>query len=171
MKNEKGITMMNLVVTIIVMVILISVAGFYSIDSIKNSYIANEKKELADVIEYVATLKTQLLIDEFSLSDDTVISQTLLDKYENILTANQINKILEVNISTLNANYKYHYIDSEKLADKAFSGGKVNVKDAKNNYIINFYTGTIIALYDSKSEISGSVKGLTDILLDVNGEI
>ena len=64
-----------------------------------------------------------------------------------------------------------HYIDSEKLADKVFSGGKVNVKDAKNNYIINFYTGTIIALYDSKSEISGTVKGLTDILLDVNGEI
>ena len=109
--------------------------------------------------------------DEFSLSDDTVISQSLLDKYENILTANQINKILEVNISTLNANYKYHYIDSEKLADKVFSGGKVNVKDAKNNYIINFYTGTIIALYDSKSEISGTVKGLTDILLDVNDEI
>ena len=50
LKRENGITIMNLVITIIVMIILISVAGYYSIDSIKNSYISNQKKEMSDVV-------------------------------------------------------------------------------------------------------------------------
>lgn len=171
LKNEKGVTIMSLVVTIIVMVILLSVAGYYSIDSIKNSHIANEEKELAEVAEYVGVLKTYLLVEEFSLSDATVVNQELLDTYNDVLSGTQINKILEVNLSTLDASYKYHYINAEKLADKSFSGGRINVKDAKNNYIINFYTGTIIGLYDSRTDISGNVKGLTDIVLEINGGI
>lgn len=171
MKNEKGVTLMTLVITIVIMVILISVAGFYSIDSIKNSYTANEEKEMADVVEYTTTLKTYLLIEEFSLSEDTVLSIDELEAYENILTDTQINNIIEVNISTLDHNYKYHYIDAEKLKDKDFSNGKINVKDARNKYIINFYTGTIIGLFEERSIVSGIVKGLSDITMEINGQI
>lgn len=169
LRNENGVTIMNLVITIIIMIILISIAGYYSLDSIQNSYTANEKKELASVVEFASVLKTHLLLEEFALTEDTVVSQDTLYTYENKIADSVINKILEVNLSTLDANYKFHYINAEKIADKTFSGGKINVKDVQNDYIINFYTGTVIGLYDSKCEISGIVKGLTDILLEVNG--
>lgn len=168
MKNQKGVTLMSLVITIIVMVILLSVAGYYSIDSIKNSHIANREKEFVEVIEYVGVLKTYLLLEEFLLEEDTVVTNERLYVYENIIPGTQINKMLEVNLSALDPIYKYHFIDAEKLADKDFTNGKINVKDAKNSYIINFYTGTVIGLYDSKIEISGNVKGVTDILLEIN---
>ena len=167
MKKENGVTIMTLVVTIIIMVILVSVAGFYSIDSINNSYKANEKKELADVVEYTSILKSELILENFELKEDTVVSHEKFAELEDKLLESQINKMLEVNLSTLNPNYKYHYVTSEMLEDKTFSGGKINVKDANNDYIINFYTGTVVGIYDSSCEISGIIKGLNDILLEV----
>ena len=167
LKREHGITIMNLVITIIVMIILISVAGYYSIDSIKNSYISNQKKEMSDVVEYTSVLKTRLLMDELTLSEDTVATEEMLHLVEDFLSSTQINHIIEVNISTLSPKYKYHYITAEKLADKSFSNSEISVKDAKSNYIINFYTGTVIAIYDSSCEVSGIVKGLADILVEI----
>lgn len=167
MKKENGVTIMTLVITIIIMVIMVSVAGFYSVDSINNSYKANAKKELADVVEYTSILKTELLLEKFELENETVISHEELYKLEDKLLESQINKILEVNLSTLDANYKYHYLTPKMLEDKVFSGGKINVKDVNNNYIINFYTGTVIGIYDSSCEVSGIVKGLNDIWVEV----
>lgn len=168
MNKENGITIMNLVITIIVMIILISVSGYYSLDSIKNSYIANQKRELSNVVDYVSVLKSKLLIDEFLLDETTVVTEERLNLIESYLSSSQINYIIEVNISTLDPKYKYHYITSSDLADKTFSNSEVNVKDAKYNYIINFYTGTVIAIYDSSCEVSGIVKGLADILAETN---
>ena len=68
LKNNSGVTMMNLVITIVIMVILISVTGYYSIDSISNAYKSNEKKELADIVEYTSYKKAKLLIDEFDVT-------------------------------------------------------------------------------------------------------
>lgn len=167
-KRENGITIMNLVITIIVMIILISVAGYYSIDSIKNSYISNQKKEMADVVEYTSVLKANLLMDEFVLTDETVVTEEMLHLLEDFLSSTQINHIIEVNISTLSPKYKYHYVTAKNLGDKEFSSSEINVKDAKYDYIINFYTGTVIAIYDSSCEVSGIVKGLADVLTEID---
>ena len=56
-KKDNGVTLMNLVVVIVVMIVLVSVAGYYSIDSVRNSYKANEEKELMDIVNYVAIKK------------------------------------------------------------------------------------------------------------------
>lgn len=167
LKKESGITIMNLVITIIVMIILISVAGYYSIDSIKNSYISNQKKEMADVVEFTSVLKTKLLMDEFILTDETVVTEEMLHLIEDFLSSTQINHIIEVNISTLSPKYKYHYVTAKNLGDKEFSDFEINVKDAQYDYIINFYTGTVIAIYDSSCEVSGIVKGLADVLTEI----
>lgn len=159
---------MNLVITIVVMIILISVSGYYSLDSVKNSYIANQKRELSDVVDYTTVLKAKLLTEEFTLTEETVATNEKLSLIENIISSTQLNHIIEVNISTLSPMYKYHYITSDVLSDKSFSNSDINVKDAKYDYIINFYTGTIIAIYDSSTEVSGIVKGLADILSEIN---
>ena len=169
MKNSNGVTMMNLVITIVVMIILISVSGYYSIDSIKNAYTSRQKREFASVVDYTATLKAKMLVDEFSPSNETIISVDTLTTIATGLSETSTNKIIAVNESDiLSAKYKYHYITPEKLQDTSFSNDFATVRDAENNYIINFYTGTVIGLYDQgkRVEISGIVKGTSDITLE-----
>ena len=175
LKNNRGVTMMTLVITIVVMVVLISVAGFYSLDNIENTYIANQKKELSDVVEYVSVKKAKLLIDkmdvneEFGEDDGTspIVNINNLYDIASGLTERQLNNIIDVNSSEyLPDNYKYVYISAEKLNSKSIAKDDIVIKDAKNDYIVNFFTGTVIALYDSgkKVEVSGIVKGLNDII-------
>ena len=174
-KNNKGVTMMTLVITIVVMVIIISVSGYYSIESIENSYTAREKKELSDVVEYVSVKKAKLLIDELDVTEDfsdesgvvPVVGIEELYVLASGLTGTELNRIIEVNTSDyLTDNYKYLYITAEQLNSQSIANDNIVVKDAKNNYIINFFTGTVIGLYDSgkRVEISGIVKGLNDII-------
>ena len=173
LKNNKGVTLMSLIVTIVAMVILISVVGYFSLDSVKNSYIANEKKEMADVLDYVSIKRARLLVQEFNVEEkfeniqNKVVTSEALYLIASGLTENDFNRIIEVNTASgLENNHKYLYITSEDLNNDSVRKDEIVIKDAKNNYIINFYTGTIIGLYDNgeRIEISGSVKGLSEIL-------
>lgn len=169
-KNNKGVTIMSLVITIVVMVILISIVGYFSIDSIKNSYISNEKKEMADLQEYVLSRKAKLLNDEFNVSGYELVTDEFLNWFANGLAETEKQKIIEVNTDIyLNENYKYFYITKDKLNNESPTQEYIIVKDIKNNYIINFYTGTIIGLYDNgeRIEISGTIKNLEEIELEL----
>ena len=174
LKNNKGITLMSLVITIVIMVVLISIVGYFSLDSIKNSYIANQKKELADVVQYVGSRKTKMLLDEFDVSekfDGTVLTSEGLYLVAKGLLETDKNTILEVNASEyITDNQKYLYITADKLNAESLVTDGVVVKDVKNNYIINFFTGTIIGIYENgeRVEISGQVKNLPTIMAEMN---
>ena len=163
--NKSGVTFINLVVMITVMIILISVAGYYSLDGIKNSYTARRKKELSNVVEYVSVLRAKLLNDEFEVKQEPIDPSALLLVAEPLSEAS-LNAIIDVNsFEKLDKNYKYVYVKNIELGNKEYSDGDIVVKDAKYNYIINFFTGTVIALYeDSNYEVSGVVKDLSTIL-------
>lgn len=171
-KNNKGITLLTLVITIVIMVIMIGIVGYYTTTNIKNSYTATEKKELFNIIEYVSTQKAKILAYEVDINDllnssgDLVISLEDLEKYATGLNKSEIDTMVEVNVSELEDNYKYLHITAEKLNNLKLSESGITVNDVKNDYIINFYTGTIIGLYDSgkRVEISGSIKGINDII-------
>lgn len=174
--NNKGVTLMSLVVAIVVMGVLITIVGVFSIDSIRNSYSATEKKELADIAQYVAIKKINLLNKEFNINDfsndgqSPVITTEALYLLVTDLEEEDFNKIIEVNTSDyLEDNYKYVYITADSFNNEKISTSDIVVDDVKNNYIINFYTGTVIGLYDNgeRAEISGSIKGLNDILSDI----
>lgn len=171
-KNNKGITLMSLIITIVVMVILLSIAGHFSLDSVKNTYTANEKKEMADVVQYVSALKVKLLLGDFNVSENfeniqsKIVTEEALYLIASNLSENEMNKIKSVNEdSILDTNYKYLYVTSKDLNNSQISKTDVIVKDAKNDYIINYFTGTVIGLYDGgkRIEVSGTIKGLTDI--------
>ena len=154
--NNKGVTILTLVITIVVMIIMVSIVGEYTTTSIKNSYTATEKKELSSIVEYVSTQKTKILAYEVDIndllnnSDNLVISLEELEKNAPGLGISKINTIVEVNVSELEDNYKYLYLTAQKINDLKVSESGIKVSDVKNDYIINFYTGTIIGLYDSR---------------------
>lgn len=171
-KNNKGITLMSLIITIVVMVILLSIVGYFSLDSVKNTYIANEKKEMADVVQYVSALKVKLLLGDFNVNDNfeniesKIVTTEAMHLIASDLSVNEMNKIKSVNEDLeLDENYKYLFITSKDLNNSQIYKTDVIVKDAKNDYIINYFTGTVIGLYDGgkRIEISGTIKGINDI--------
>lgn len=155
-KNNKGVTLLTLVITIVVMVIMVSIVGEFSTTSIKNSYTATDKKELFNIVEYASIQKTKILAYEVDInellnnSDDLVISLEKLEKNAPGLSVSEINTIVEVNVSELEDNYKYLYVTAEKFNSLKLSESGITVNDVRNDYIINFYTGTVIGLYDSR---------------------
>ena len=173
MKNNTGVSLMSLIITVVVMVVLISIVGYFSLDSVKNSYTANEKKELSDVVQYVSVRKAKLLVDEFDVKEkykDAILTEESIYLLAKGLSESELALLVEVNNSShLDDNYKYFYITAENLNRELASTEALIIKDVKNNYIINFFTGTIIGLYDNgnRAEISGSIKGLADIMNDL----
>ena len=175
-KNNKGVTLMSLIITVVVMVILLSIVGYFSLDSVKNSYTANEKKELVDVAQYVSAIKIKLLLGEFDINEEYENAQNKIVTSEAVhliasgLTESELVKIKTVNeTEDLDENYKYFYITAEDLKRESIAKENIVVKDPKNDYIINFFTGTTIALYDGgkRVEVSGSVKDLNEIMAEL----
>ena len=165
-----GVTLINLVVMIAIMLVLISITGYYSLGNVRNSYIAKQKREFANVVDYVSVLRAKLINEEFEISPDlTPITSEALVVVGKPLSDTAINAIEEVNAAeALNRNYKYYYLTPEIINNKSYSGGFVTVKSVKNRYIVNYYTGTVIALYDDDTcEISGLVKGLIALLNEI----
>ena len=84
------------------------------------------------------------------------------------LTSTEINNIVDVNSTDIDNKYKYYYFQAEdKVFEKTkFTSGDVTIQDVKNDYIINFYTGTIICISDGSFKVEGLIKGLGEILLE-----
>ncbi len=174
MKNQKGISLITLIVTIMVMLILLGVVGKYSLDSILESQNAVSTKEMSDVRSYVLSMQSKIIAGDFNINvaeyPEIVLSSDLLYTIAyNKLTDSEIGSIIDVNSSSLNDNYKYYFFQaSNKLfEDTKFSENGLVVQDVKGDYIINFYTGTIILIADDGAEVEGLVKGLEEINADV----
>lgn len=174
MKNQRGISLITLIVTILVMIILLGVVGKYSLDSIKEGQDAVSTKEISDVRNYVLSMQSKIIAGDFKINVDEypeiVLSADLLYTIAyNKLTDSEIGSIIDVNASSLNNNYKYYYFQaSNKLfEDTNFSENGLVVQDVKGDYIVNFYTGTIILITEDAAEVEGLIKGLSEISVDV----
>lgn len=165
--NNKGISMITLIVTIIVMVILIGIVGVYSFDTIDKSYTATETREFANVRDFV--LEKQMRVETGEFTSYPSVELTTDELYliaDEKLNDTELNNIVDVNNSILEKQYKYYYVQS---SDKYFESAEfvhngTSIQDVKGDYIINFYTGTIIRVDDNKVKVDGIIKSLTEIL-------
>lgn len=172
--KNKGISLISLVVTIVVMLILIGIVGVYSLDTIKESHEAVAERELISVREYVLRQQIRIIDGEFSIDTDKYSNIVLTSELVYLLgsgklTDTEINNIIEVNSADIDKNYKYYYFQSENkyFEDSEFSNDNLTFQDVKNDYIINFYTGTIICLSDEFFKVDGIVKGLSEITIGI----
>lgn len=146
-KNENGITIISLVITIIMMLILASV----TITSIvgRNSVVedaadSNKILELQEVqqavfetyIKYKRTENEEYIIG-------TKCNQELLEQYEN-----------EMNITLKDTTYsKYYLLNSQNLT-------KLGLNDSVDSYIVNYEIGEVFN-YTTKKTIDGRVLYIT----------
>ena len=146
-KNENGVTIISLVITIIMMLILASV----TITSIvgRNSVVedaadSNKILELQEVqqavfetyIKYKRTENEEYIIG-------TKCNQELLEQYEN-----------EMNITLKDTTYnKYYLLNSQNLT-------KLGLNDSVDSYIVNYETGEVFN-YTTKKTVDGRVLYIT----------
>lgn len=177
MKNDKGVSLITLIVTILVMLILLVVVAKYSFDNIVEANKAVDIREVADVREFVLDRQIRINDDDVKelLSNYSSLVLTDADAHKLLddkLSDEDIASIIEVNASDLESRYKYFYLpkSGKYFDDYDFSANGIKVKDVKNDYIVNFYTGTVINLSKDNFMMDGMVKDLTRIKNDIVNE-
>lgn len=164
--NNRGMSMITLVVTVIVMIILIGVVGIYSFDTIDKAYNASESREITAVRDFVLEQQMRVETDQFDKYPSMELTTDELYMIaDGKLTETEINNIIDVNTSNLSKQYKYYYVQaSEKYFElPEFVQQGIAVQDVKGDYIINFYTGTTISILDEKLKVEGLIKTLAEI--------
>ena len=167
MRSQNGISLITLVVTMVVMMILVGIVGKYSLENIEKSNKAISESEFANVRDFTLNMQTKILAEEYEFDTNQIeLSNELLYLLaDECLSSVELSNIVDVNSSDLPASCKYYYIsaDKEMFEDKNFTKGNINIQDVKNDYIINFYTGTIIAFSENSYKVDGLIKGLSEI--------
>lgn len=168
MKNQNGISMITLVVTMVVMLILIGIVGNYSLENINKSNEAVSEAEFASVRDFALNMQTKILLEDykFDTSEIQLTNELLYLLAEEELSTVELNNIVDVNSSNLPAECKYYFFSCDKklFEDLDFTEGNITIQDVKNDYIINFYTGTVIAFGESGCKVDGLIKGLSEVL-------
>ena len=144
-KDEKGITL----VALVIMVILLTIIGAFSINILKNSEVNTLFKD--------RSLQSELNMVQHSILERYV--KYLVVKDSNLLVGKKIDNInnlpYEITfISALNKEYnleqeynnelpidKYYYIISNKAVDNINYFELLDIENSNNIYMVNYYTG------------------------------
>lgn len=143
MKNQKGITLIALVVTIIILLIIASVATYTGINSIqdsKNQSYISEVKMLQQVVleNYTKYLTTK---DEKYLRGEPLNYSNMKDLVSNINSNSNETitlKMLDYGSVTASTESIYYY----RLSENDLKEMEVSVVDG-DAYIVNYYTGEV----------------------------
>lgn len=149
MKN-KGISMMSLIITIILIIILASISSVYLSAVLEDVQYKDAKEEFKNVENVVEYAKTQILIDEFMPDQTWLITDIELEnKFSRILTPEEIDHIKLVNASdAIKAPHKYYLMNQSRF-DSEF-GNDYNVSDLRpaREYLVNYMDTYVISSYE-----------------------
>jgi len=147
MLNNKGVSIVSLIVTIILIIILAAISTPLLSSVIDDSFEEDAKVELKNVQNVVENAKTLILVDQFIPNQEKymISYEDLFMKYGEILTREELEYIKHINEDeNIRAPYKYYLMD-QKAFDDEFKG-KVNISGIRQNreYLVNYMTGLII---------------------------
>ncbi len=145
--NNKGISIISLVVTIILIIILAAISTPILSSVIDDSFEEDAKVELKNVQNVVEYAKAQILVDQFIPNEEKykISYDDLFMKFGEILTSEELEYIKHINEDdSIRAPYKYYLMDQKAFDDEL--RGKVNISGIRQNrqYLINYMTGLII---------------------------
>lgn len=164
MKNEKAVSMISLIITVLIIIILASVSSFYLSSTIDDTQYKDALEELKNVENVVEYAKTQILIDKFEPDETLLITDNQLqDKFGTILSEKEIEEIKLVNNSSkIEAPYKYYLMNQERF-DKEF-GNDYNVSNLRpaREYLVNYMDTVVVSTYESERLASTEDITITD---------
>ena len=135
MKNEKGVTLISLVITIIVLLILASISTYTGIGNIKETRESVRKTELQLVQQAVIQKYTK-----YNLTGDDKLLQGV--SYQDFTELNSLIAEIREKISVTielkddNAN-NYYLLNKTSLAN-------IGITNTEDEYIVNYTTGEVL---------------------------
>lgn len=154
MKNEKGITLVTLVITIVVLSIITSITIASGLDAKKNTKDTKSavlKSELAQVQQIV--LETDIKYKQTKNSNTLLGEKITFNEAKTTLReiSNSLSLRGEDYDSSLNEDIEIYYykIDPELLE-------QLGIKGSEQQYIINYSTGEVLNYY-TKTTSNGEV--------------
>lgn len=138
-KEEKGITIVSLVITVIVLLIISAVGvnmGINGINSVKDSKLSGELQMVQHaVLEQYTKYKTT--------RNSVYLVGTKITKEETLDLANEMGVIL-VNIPDTYSNKDYYKLDKKALE-------QIGVEDATDEYVVNYISGEVMNITVKKT--------------------
>lgn len=157
MKNERGITLVILIITVIIMMILVAAGISYGTTSIGEIRLQNFSYELEQIQGKVDTthekMKTEkknpsyVTLNNKMIGNNITVSESAIDTLKKVTK----NKIDYRTITTDNEDYYYNRVDtmyryfSKKDLEEFF-----DIKNANQDVIINFKTREVISVKGQK---------------------
>lgn len=136
-KNEKGVTLVALVITIIVTIILASITMTIGMDSVNSTKDRKLQSELQMVGQATITEYSKALELNYIKEDDTIPANFIGDRIDNISSVSlQGGKTWKLSDSEAKGYKSYFRLSPEQLK-------KLEILNSEHTYIINYYTGEV----------------------------
>lgn len=130
-KDNKGITLVALIMTVILMLILISVTTYTGINTYKESKVTAFVSQMQLIQSKVDNIKNEKTIDELILLGDAVDSSNQISSINSAFSNSEI---------TSNDISSYRYFTKSKLLEL------FDIEDAYDDVMINFTTREVVSL-------------------------
>lgn len=174
---KKGVSLISLIITIVVIIILASFTYFSSLNTIDETILAKKQSELEDVYTFVREIsaKAQAGLIDLNLTSATLADDSILNDFYVSGDGTQLTEDKKESIESFNDSIKeedrpelgYHYITGRQIEFDTIpglegistsNGGLITPNKVENDYIINFYYGTVIAKVSSdKTLVRGKI--------------
>ncbi|MBQ9267642.1 MAG: hypothetical protein IJ217_05140 [Clostridia bacterium] len=157
--RENGITLVALIVTIIIVILLAVMGGFYTNDVFNTTERMDVEEELRNVEELVSVQAAKIKGGSQTLPETYVATNAEIDSFNidtSVLSSDEVRKIKSTNSSEVSAEYKYHLMN--QAAFNAVFGDDINVRKVKREYLINFDERVVILKANGKLYKAGRIE-------------
>lgn len=149
MRSEKGITIVSLVITVVVLTIIVGITLVSGIDpnedleKMKSTVLKSELAQVQQIvletyIKYKQTDNTNLLIgsckDNYDVKEQIIL---YISAYGNYSELENMKQYVLDHITNTNKIESYYEINSDNLEELGISG-------SNEKYLINYYTGEVL---------------------------
>lgn len=150
MKNQSGVTLVALVITIIVLIILLSVSMSYGLESLRDSRDNSYRAEANMIAQAVAEQYIKIVelgYENITIStDDSELHDHLQELFIGTIVDGEVPSQMtqrdNVNRNLYSqAYYRLNQADLQKLKIK---GNGTNPANINSNYMVNYYTGEVL---------------------------
>lgn len=156
---QKGISLVSLVITIIIIIILTGIVSYYSIENLKKAADMEIAEEIRNVEEVVLRERARIISGTHTTNTDYIITEIRLTEMLDTLSDQGKKDEIWDAITVANYNnsdeYKYYLLNAENYS--AQIGDDLKILNLKGEYIVNYGLGTVIFINEESVYISGEL--------------
>ncbi len=158
--DNKGISIITLVITIIVIIILAGIGGYYSFEAIQQATQKDVKEEMRNVEEIVGAAKVKGLAGDFTPNSAFLITNSELDDmFAGALTDEQIQIVKNINADNSVSPLKKYYLLNQSRIDSEFGDSdNITISGVKRTYLVSYEDRIVMINVNGEILSSGEIE-------------